>query len=394
MLFKKSSKIFQILLGMALSILVLSACATAVETPTQGPDINAIYTQAAQTASALMTQIAQSTATLPPTPLPTWTSVPATNTSVPTDAPTQALPTNTPLPSATSVPTATPIPCNQAQFVKDVNVPDDTIFTPGADFTKTWRLKNIGSCTWTTGYDLVFASGERMDAARSVELTSSVAPGEFVDLSVGLSAPDEAGTYRGYWMLRDAQDKTFGIGAKADGVFWVQIKVVKANADYIYDFVANMCVAEWESGAGELPCPSADGDEDGYMYLLSKPIMEDGSLENEPAILVAPEQVKNGWIEARFPAMRIRDGYRFKSGVSCAADADGCNLVFSLHYQIGNGPLKLLGSWREVYDERFTPIDIDLTSLTGQDVSFIFSVQVEGNPKNAVGMWWVPHLDK
>ncbi|HGJ66308.1 TPA: hypothetical protein ENS27_13160, partial [bacterium] len=46
--------------------------------------------------------------------------------------------------------------CNWAGFVADVTVPDGTSFAPGAAFIKTWRLKNIGTCTWTGKYGLSF----------------------------------------------------------------------------------------------------------------------------------------------------------------------------------------------------------------------------------------------
>ena len=39
--------------------------------------------------------------------------------------------------------------CDQAQFVSDLTAPDGSSFAPGAAFTKTWRLMNIGTCTWT-----------------------------------------------------------------------------------------------------------------------------------------------------------------------------------------------------------------------------------------------------
>src|SRR5271157_1067465 len=55
--------------------------------------------------------------------------------------------------------------CNWAQFVADVTVPDGTTLAPGATFTKTWRLENIGNCTWTTSYALVFSSGSAMGAS-------------------------------------------------------------------------------------------------------------------------------------------------------------------------------------------------------------------------------------
>ena len=47
--------------------------------------------------------------------------------------------------------------CDQAQFVSDLTAPDGAAFAPGAAFTKTWRLANIGTCTWTSAYNLVWA---------------------------------------------------------------------------------------------------------------------------------------------------------------------------------------------------------------------------------------------
>src|SRR5512141_2598891 len=63
--------------------------------------------------------------------------------------------------------------CDAAQFVSDVTVPDGTKYDPGTAFKKTWRLKNIGTCTWSTSSSLVFDSGERMGASASIACPSS-----------------------------------------------------------------------------------------------------------------------------------------------------------------------------------------------------------------------------
>src|SRR3990170_378646 len=60
--------------------------------------------------------------------------------------------------------------CDWAKFIADVTVPDGTSFNGSTPFTKTWRLKNIGSCTWTTAYALVFSSGEQMAGPLTVNL--------------------------------------------------------------------------------------------------------------------------------------------------------------------------------------------------------------------------------
>ena len=137
--------------------------------------------------------------------------------------------------------------CDWAQFIADVTVPDGTTYAPGTTFRKTWRLKNIGSCTWTTSYALVFDSGERMGGPTAVNFPTSVAPGQTVDLSLDLTAPSSAGHYFGYWKLRNASGAIFGIGSTANRAFWVEIYVA-SSAGVGYDFTANAASATWSSG--------------------------------------------------------------------------------------------------------------------------------------------------
>ena len=117
-----------------------------------------------------------------------------------------------------------PAACDRAEFVSDVTVPDGTTFAPGATFNKTWRLKNVGTCTWSTSYSLVFDTGEKMGGSDSVSLPKSVAPGQTVDVTVGLKAPTSAGTYRGYWKFANANGVRFGIAADGTKSWWVEIK--------------------------------------------------------------------------------------------------------------------------------------------------------------------------
>jgi hypothetical protein len=98
---------------------------------------------------------------------------------------------------------STPVPggltgfCDAAQYVADVTVPDDTVMAPNFAFTKTWRLKNVGTCTWTTSYRVDFDSGNPMSAVFPVNLPNSVAPGQTVDVSVNMVAPATSGSYQG-----------------------------------------------------------------------------------------------------------------------------------------------------------------------------------------------------
>lgn len=125
------------------------------------------------------------------------------------------------------LPTQTGTPCNLASFVTDVTIPDDTTFLVEKPFTKTWRLKNVGTCTWTAGYKLVFDSGERMSGPETQPLTAvAVAPGETLDVSVNMIAPAVAGTYKSNWKIKDEKGEVFGL---LSGAFYVQIKVKRGG---------------------------------------------------------------------------------------------------------------------------------------------------------------------
>lgn len=141
--------------------------------------------------------------------------------------------TSTPAPTSTPLPTATQISyCEWVAFVKDVNFPDGTVVAPGETFTKIWRLRNRGTCTWTSDYMLVFSSGTQMGGTTALRLPGSVAPGQTVDVSVTLTAPDSSGHYTGYWMLRNPSGALFGTGDKANIPFYVDVKVKQKELPY------------------------------------------------------------------------------------------------------------------------------------------------------------------
>jgi hypothetical protein len=213
---------FRIISVLSILLLFLSACNMPVSTPTLEPE--AAKTAAAETVNALRTQIA---GTMVPTLEQAGTATQraaATQTSRATTVPptsTNPLATSTVKPSSTSI----PVPCDKLEFVTDVTIPDNTVIAGGSTFTKTWRIKNAGTCTWTTAYKLVFASGDAMNGPSSVALPGNVNPGGTVDLTVTLTAPGNAGTYQGFWKLQNPSGGSFGFGAAANQAFWVKIIV-------------------------------------------------------------------------------------------------------------------------------------------------------------------------
>lgn len=126
-----------------------------------------------------------------------------------------------PQPAATLAPIMTAVPSNcvnAMSYVADVTVKDGETFSPNAGFRKTWRIYNNGSCTWYPTYTLQFVSGDALNGSY-VRIPTTVKPGQTIDISADLKAPDRAGNYKGYWQMRNPQGSGFG------QTIWVNIKV-------------------------------------------------------------------------------------------------------------------------------------------------------------------------
>lgn len=365
--------------GIVILAIFLSSCNLGVNvTPDAAATLNPLYTAAAQTLQAMVSPQASATpgiivATSTPFPIATSTSI-------------VSFPTLTPYLS--------PVPvkrCDAAAFVKDVTIPDGSTLSSGKTFTKTWRLQNVGSCSWTPSYSLIFVSGDGMSAPSVVSLPGNVNPGETVDLTVSLVSPTKKGHYRSYWKLRNASGVLFGIGAQADTAFWVDINVL--GQEYVgYDFVARACDAVWGSNSGTLPCPGIEDDDEGYVLKLSDPRMENGNRVDQPGLLTVPRNTRNGYIYGQYPAFKVQEGDHFVTSVNCQYNANTCNVLFQLEYQVGDGNVKTLKQWHEVYEGKYYPVDLDLSFLAEKNVTFYLTVSANGSKGKDQALWLAPRI--
>jgi hypothetical protein len=282
--------------------------------------------------------------------------------------------------------------CDWAQFIADVTIPDGTNFAPGTAFRKTWRLKNIGTCPWTTGYSLVFDSGDRFGAPASVNFPITVNPGQTVDLSVDMTAPSTAGHYFSYWRLRNASGVIFGIGSTAKKAFWAEINVGSSSGGF--DFTANAASATWTSGAGALGFPGTDGNASGFALRLEKPKFESGVESTQPGLLFAPNNVNNGFIQAIYPPFRVQTGDRFQATIGCEFNATRCYVAYRLDYQIGSGAVRTFWTFREKYEGWTYNVNLNLNSLAGQDVKFILFISAWGSPTGDRAVWGNPIISR
>lgn len=145
----------------------------------------------------------------------------------PTPAPTRETPSQTPSITATETPapTATPQSGNEAGHLAGETIPDGTVLEAGEDFVKSFTLENVGETTWNESYRLVlFASpqGETLGAAESVTLGETVSPGEKIEISIPLTAPQNPGGYTVVWQLVNESDEVIEVDK---GNIWASIRV-------------------------------------------------------------------------------------------------------------------------------------------------------------------------
>lgn len=106
--------------------------------------------------------------------------------------------------TVTSIPRNDPDCINDAQFVADVTIPDGTPIRPRTEFTKTWRIRNTGTCTWSAAYFLAPPAPTAAVTPLRVDhhIIPVVPPGEQTELSITFLAPPIPGYFRSEWQLQ------------------------------------------------------------------------------------------------------------------------------------------------------------------------------------------------
>ena len=247
----KYTKKIYLFIVLTVLLLALSACggqtvAEAEATAAAAIDPEAIFTSAAATVAAQLTETALSFSPTPEPATATPTKIPPTATLVnlnTTPLPTVAIGT---LPTlAAGAPTATQVTlgttpegpiCDEMTYGSpvDVNYPDGSTIWVGRNFEKIWRVYNTGVCSWDDGYSLVPVSSSSprpgdtnpLDTPNPAWAIKKVAdfvlPGEVKDIGVNLTAPLDPGEYSTCFIMQNDRGVYFG------GVLCVEV-VVKAK---------------------------------------------------------------------------------------------------------------------------------------------------------------------
>ncbi len=206
----RKAAVFTFLIG----ALILSACGGAGEDATPTTDPNIIFTQAAITVQAQLTEMSALT--------PSATSTTGITPTVFTPTASTPFPTFAPLASATAGPPpgssggAAPSG-NKCEYVSQT-YEDGTSFNANQTFDMGWTLKNSGTTTWTTGYSYRKYSGDDLSDKGFYPMPKQVLPGESILVTVDMTAPSKSGKYLENWVLSTNEDKNFCS-------FYVEIRV-------------------------------------------------------------------------------------------------------------------------------------------------------------------------
>ena len=255
----------------------------------------ALMVNRTQTAIAVL-QAATDSASEPIT-VPTDTA-----TVEPSITPTQTQ-TLAPTPTVTITPTPQPEDCtNKAKFVEET-IPDQTSMGANKAFTKTWTLQNVGSCTWTNDYALIFVDGDQMGGSASSQLNQTVQPQSTVIISTDLVAPSSSGVYQGNWKLRSASGNEFGLENNANKSFWVKIKVTETTSEL------NLGNPTWTDGF----------DSDSGFWQLGKDSFIEYKLASGNLEMITQQKIGDQWRMNGKPAVKnMFLEVNFKTGKTCA----------------------------------------------------------------------------
>jgi hypothetical protein len=379
--------------------ILLTSCGFTLQSNTPPLDENGINTAVAQTLAAN----GGIAATITP------------QAGVPTNT-VQVQPSITPQPLATLAQQPSPTPttdaCNLAKYETDVTIEDGSVLAPDTAFTKTWRLTNTGTCTWTTNYAIVYSGGDQMGALAATNLPGSVAPGATVDVSVQMKSPSADGKYAGNFMLRSDTGLIFGTGASHMAPIFVSIEVVKQQIAptlvfggilpiiplelLAYNFGADYCVANWRNAtdAGFLACPGDKTDASGFVVQVDSPKLQDGNTVNGVGLFTHPQWIDGGSIAGIYPLFKVEDGMKFRATLGCGFGGAACDVRFMLRYKIEGGALQELTHWDVKYTDAPLKLDVDLSSLAGKNVNFVLQVVTNGSSAQDWAYWVNPRIVK
>ena len=213
-------------------------------------------------------------------------------------------------------------------------------------------------------------------------------------------------------MLKNDKGQTFGIGTSANKPWWVDIVVntgvtpVPTNTPVVtntpvpsgttaFDFTENPGAATWTGSGGALTFPGTEGNINGFAIKNTAVKMENGVTQTSPALLTVPQDATDGYIQGVYPAFNVLSGDRFKATIGCEYNANSCDVIYRLDYKKGDGTVVTnFWAFHEKNEGLLYSVNIDLSSLAGQNVQFILTVLASGPASGDRAVWVAPRITR
>ncbi len=156
-----------------------------------------------------------------------------------------------------------------------------------------------------------------------------------------------------------------------------------------FDFVSQMCNAQWSNRGQLLPCPGNDAQQSaGYVMSL------DGEIQGLPSnlnmLLTYPPSNHYGTLFGKYPPLTVKAGDRFRAVLACRAHTF-CDVEFGLEYYDAAGKTGLK-HWSYLFADPPIVVDYPLDGLAGKTIQLGLSVSANGSPSTAHAVWIAPHI--
>ena len=277
--------------------------------------------------------------------------------------------------------------------MKHVNYPLGAQVNTGTVIEKTWRIKNTGTCSWTSKYKIFLSSGEAMGSPTPLAWHwGTISSNKEVDVKVLMRVPDEPGTYTGDWKLMDAAGNKFGITIdNTEYALRVQIKAVSL-ATVTYEFMDYARKAEWKNATSKISFGDKDDDSAGIAAFGYDIKLEDG-LIYERVLGMYPQRINNGMIAGTFSAYKVKANDHFKAQIGFKWNCEDGRVKFVLKYLSGTTE-NTLKEWKAACNGELKSVDVALYSLRRKEVKFILVVLADGSPYNDKAIWVYPRIER
>jgi hypothetical protein len=281
-------------------------------------------------------------------------------------------------------------------------LPDDSSVNAGEQLIKTWSIRNIGTCTWTTDYKLVHDNGNIVSEESITPFTQPIEPNQTAEISIPVSIPLTAGRSETFWYLVSGSDEIVGTNSQGNPYLWLKVDVQPASlltptlvgtpqalssletptlAEGTFDLYNNACFATWTNNTNPIPCPEFETDPFASVQLVKNRIFENGETSSNALLFALPESQSGVSVTGTYPQFTVQPNSKLTFKTGCLQNASECSTSVFFYYTNASGSREILWAVTELQDGITSNVSIDLSFLQGQTISIQIEVSSLGESR-------------